>query len=96
MGSEGRLRDLVTRFTEDAGWLPSASRDITDAIHAKLPDIDADAELRSSTYASTDNVLRLLVDLVRSSLPPREAVPPRPIDRRTCELLVALRLIPMT
>src|SRR6202042_2973077 len=52
------------------------SRDITDSIHAELPDVDADPELRSSTYASTDNVLRLLVDLSRSSLPPREAVPP--------------------
>ena len=70
------MRDLVIRFTADPDWLPSVSRDITDAIHAELPDIDADQELRGSTYASTDNVLRLLVDLSRSSLPPQEAVPP--------------------
>ena len=70
------MRDLIIRFTEDPQWLPSVSRDITDAIHAELPDVDADPELRSSTYASTDNVLRLLVDLSRSSLPPQEAVPP--------------------
>jgi PucR C-terminal helix-turn-helix domain/GGDEF-like domain len=76
MGSEGRMRELVIRFTEDPGWLPSVSRAITEAIHAELPDLDADPELRGSTYASTDNVLRLLVDLARSGLPPREAFPP--------------------
>ena len=32
MGSEGRMRDLVLRFTEDPEWLPSVSQDITDAI----------------------------------------------------------------
>jgi DNA-binding PucR family transcriptional regulator len=81
MGSEGQMRDLVIRFIEDPDWLPSVSRDITDAIHAELPDLDADPELRGSTYASTDNVLRLLVDLSRSSLPPQEAVlPPAAVD----------------
>lgn len=76
MGSDGRMRDIVIRFTGDPGWLPSVSRDITDAIHAELPDVDADPELRESTYASTENVLRLLVDLSRSNLSPREALPP--------------------
>jgi hypothetical protein len=38
--------------------------------------VDADAELRASTYASTDSVLRLIVDLSRTGLPPSEAVPP--------------------
>src|ERR1700759_5566678 len=76
MGSEGRMRDLVLRFTEDPEWLPSVSRDITDAIHLELADVDADPELRASTYASTDSVLRLLVDLTRSRRSPREAVPP--------------------
>jgi hypothetical protein len=76
MGSEVRMRDLVVRFTADSDWLPSVSRDITDAIHAELPDLDADPELRASTYASTENVLRLLVDLSWSGIPSREAVPP--------------------
>src|ERR1700753_1665444 len=76
MGAEGRMRDLVVRFTEDPAWLSSVSGDITDAIHAELPDVDADPELRGSTYASTEGVLRLLADLSRSSLPPQEAVPP--------------------
>jgi hypothetical protein len=70
------MHDLVLQFTEDPDWLPSVSRDITDAIHAELPDVDADPELRASTYASTDDVLRLIVDLSRSNLPPSEAVPP--------------------
>src|ERR1700729_320495 len=76
MGAEGRMRELVVRFTEEPAWLSSVSGDITDAIHAELPDVDADPELRGSTYASTESVLRLLADLSRSSLPPSEAVPP--------------------
>jgi hypothetical protein len=43
------MRGLVLRFTEDPEWLPSVSREITDAIHAELPDVNADPELRSST-----------------------------------------------
>jgi DNA-binding PucR family transcriptional regulator len=70
------MRDLVLRFTEDPQWLPSVSRAITDAIHAELPDVDAVPELRSTTYASTNDVLRLIVELSRSNLPPLEAVPP--------------------
>ena len=70
------MRDLVVRFTEDTDWLPSVSRDITDAIHAELPDLAAHPDLRSSTYASTHGVLRLIVDLARSDLQPAEAVPP--------------------
>src|ERR1700733_13215784 len=76
MGSESRMRELVIEFTEDPDWLSSVSRSITAAIHAELPDVDADQELRGSTYASTDHVLRLLVDLSRSGLSPREALPP--------------------
>ena len=49
MGWEGRIRSLVVRFTEDPGWLPSVSRDKTDAIHAELPDVDADPQRHSLT-----------------------------------------------
>jgi DNA-binding PucR family transcriptional regulator len=76
MGAEERMRELVLRFTEDPEWLPSVSQDITDAIHAELADVDADPELRASTYASTDSVLRLIVDLARTGRPPSAAVPP--------------------
>jgi DNA-binding PucR family transcriptional regulator len=70
------MRELILRFTEDPEWLPSVSRDITDAIHSELADVNADPELRASTYASTDSVLRLIVDLARTERPPSAAVPP--------------------
>jgi DNA-binding PucR family transcriptional regulator len=76
MGAEERMRDLIVRFTENPEWLPSVSQDITDAIHAELADLNADPELRASTYASTDSVLRLIVDLSRTGRPPSEAEPP--------------------
>jgi DNA-binding PucR family transcriptional regulator len=76
MGWQERMRELVLSFTEDAEWLPSVSQDITDAIHAELADVNADPELRASTYASTDSVLRLIVDLSRTGRAPSEALPP--------------------
>jgi DNA-binding PucR family transcriptional regulator len=76
MGSEERMRELILRFTEDPEWLRSVSQDITDAIHAELADVNASPELRASTYASTDSVLRLILDLSRTGRPPSEAVPP--------------------
>jgi DNA-binding PucR family transcriptional regulator len=76
MGSEEAMRGLILRFTEDPEWLSSVSQDITNAIHAELADVNADPELRASTYASTDSVLRLIVDLARTGRPPSEAVPP--------------------
>jgi DNA-binding PucR family transcriptional regulator len=76
MGSEEAMRQFILRFTADPEWLPSVSQDITDAIHTELADVNADPELRASTYASTDSVLRLIVDLARTGRPPSEAVPP--------------------
>jgi hypothetical protein len=70
------MRELVLSFTEDPEWLSSVSQDITDSIHAELADVDADPELRASTYASADSVLRLIVDLPRMRRPPSEALPP--------------------
>jgi DNA-binding PucR family transcriptional regulator len=76
MASEERMRELILRFTENREWLPSVSHDITEAIHAELTELNADPELRASTYASTDSVLRLIVDLSRTRRPPNVAVPP--------------------
>src|SRR4051812_43914519 len=76
MRPDGRFRDLVLRYSADPDWLPSVSRDITDAIHDELPALDADPELRNGTYASSEGVLRLLVYMVRNEEPPREAEPP--------------------
>jgi hypothetical protein len=47
MGSEERMRELVLSFTKDPESLPSVSRDITDAIHAELSDVD----MRGSSYS---------------------------------------------
>jgi DNA-binding PucR family transcriptional regulator len=76
MRPDRRFRDLVLRYTADPEWLPSVSRDITDAIYAELPALDADADVRRGTYATTESVLRLLVYMVRNEVPPREAEPP--------------------
>src|SRR5437667_191459 len=46
MRPDARFRDLVLRYSPDPDWLPSVSRDITDAIHAELPPLDADPDLR--------------------------------------------------
>jgi len=70
-----RFGELMRRYTADPAWLPSVARDITDAIHAQLPALDAD-ELRAATYASSESVLRLLDYMVRNEVAPREAEPP--------------------
>jgi hypothetical protein len=54
-----RMRDLVVRFSEGPDWLPSVSRNITDAIHAELPDVDADPELRASTTPALVEAIEL-------------------------------------
>ena len=75
------MRELILRFTENPDWLPFVSQDITDAIHAELADVNADPELCASTYASTDSVLRPIVDLSRTRRSPREVVsPPAAVD----------------
>jgi hypothetical protein len=76
MRPDARFRDLVLRYSTDPDWLPSVSREITDAIHAELPALDADPALRDGTYASTEGVLRLLEYMVRNDVPPRAAEPP--------------------
>ncbi len=47
--------------------MPSVSQDITDAIHAERADVNADPERRASSHASTDSVLRLIVDIARGT-----------------------------
>src|SRR3954465_15628036 len=76
MRPDGSFRDLVLRYSAGPDWLPSVSRDITDAIHDELPALDADPELRNGTYASSEGVLRLLAYMVRNDVPPSEAEPP--------------------
>ncbi len=70
------LRRALARFTASPDWLVEVSEAITEAIHAELPELNADADLRASTYASTESVLRLLAELIASGRPAAEAEPP--------------------
>jgi DNA-binding PucR family transcriptional regulator len=70
------LRSALARFTACPDWLADLSEAITEAIHAELPELDVDVDLRASTYASTESVLRLLAELIASGRPPAEAEPP--------------------
>jgi len=75
MSEDVRFRELIRRYTADPDWLPSVSRDITDAIHVQLPGLDEE-DLRPATYASSESVLRLLAYMIRNDVTPREAEPP--------------------
>jgi hypothetical protein len=70
------LRDLFARFDADPQWIPAAAREITDAIHAELPELEIDDELRVSTFVGSHSVLRLLADMIGLRRPPSEAQPP--------------------
>ncbi len=70
------LRRALAHFTASPDWLADVSEAITEAIHAELPELNADADLRASTYASTESVIRLLDELIASGRPPAEAEPP--------------------
>ncbi len=75
MEADNRFRHLVERYTVDPDWLPSVARDITNAIHAQLPAVEA-GDLGEETYASSESILRLLAYMVRNDVPPSEAEPP--------------------
>lgn len=70
------LRRALARFTASPDWLVEVSEAITEAIHAELPELNADADLRASTYASTESVLRLLAEMIAAGRPAAEAEPP--------------------
>src|SRR2546423_1075066 len=66
----GALRSALARFTARPEWLPEVSEAITDAIHAELPELNTDADLRTSTYASTESVLRMLAEMIAAGRAP--------------------------
>src|SRR4051812_15208245 len=70
------LRRALASFTAGPDWLADVSEAITEAIHAELPELNADADLRASTYASTESVIRLLGELIASGRSTAEAEPP--------------------
>jgi hypothetical protein len=71
-------RQLYARIVSEPGWLASVSEEITDAIHAALPELERVEELRVSTYASTESVVRQLAEMVALGLDPAEAELPAP------------------
>jgi PucR C-terminal helix-turn-helix domain/GGDEF-like domain len=65
----------------DKAWLSDVSARITDAIHAELPELDAGPEMRVSTLASTESVLSVLAQMLRTGQPPSEVdLPPAAVD----------------
>jgi transposase-like protein len=70
-----RFQALYARVASDPAWIERVSREITDAIHRELPEID-DEDLRAGTFASTRGVLTLMADMVRLGRPPVESVLP--------------------
>jgi hypothetical protein len=70
------LRRALANFTASPDWLADVSEAITEAIHTELPALNADPDLRASTHASTESVLRLLDEMIASGRPPAEAEPP--------------------
>jgi hypothetical protein len=78
-----RFQALYARVASDPVWIERVSRDIADAIHLELPEIDDD-DLRAGTLASTRSVLALMADMVRLGRPPTEgALPPDAVEYAT-------------
>ena len=68
------LRSALALFTANPDWLPPLSDAITRAIHAELPELNSDPDLRASTYASTESVLRLLAEMIATDRAPEEVL----------------------
>ena len=70
------LRELVRKLTEKADWIASVTADLTDSIHAELPELASSEEMRRATYESTESNLRLFLEIIRTGADPAEAEPP--------------------
>lgn len=64
------FRELFTGVASEPVWIRRVLQEITEAIHQELPALNADDEMRGSTFASTDSGLRMMADLVRLDRPP--------------------------
>jgi hypothetical protein len=84
--TEGRprqeqLRLAVEALAADPQWLSGLAASITDAIHAEMPELDVDEQLRQGTYASTEGVLRTFLAMVLAGQEPEEAeMPPAAVE----------------
>ena len=68
------LRRTLARFAADPGWVPAITAAVTDAIHTKLPELGE--EMRVSTLASTEAIVRQFADMVARGREPDAAQPP--------------------
>src|SRR3954451_23462353 len=71
-----QLRRAIEILNADPGWLADLATAITEAIHTEMPELDADDALRRGTYASSESVVRNLVDMVWAGRTPEEADSP--------------------
>jgi DNA-binding PucR family transcriptional regulator len=78
---QDEIRRAVEALGPDPRWLSQLASVITDAIHAEMPELNADDELRHGTYASTEGVLRTFVEMVLAGQAPEEAeMPPAAVE----------------
>ena len=72
---------LARRLAADGEWIASVTRDLTDAIHAELPELGTDEEMRQATYASTESNVRLFLEVAATQTDPGEVnLPPAAIE----------------
>ena len=75
------LSAFFVRLGPGQAWLRDVSHQITDAIHAELPELDAGPEMRVNTLASTESVLALLAQLLRTGQAASDVdLPPAAVD----------------
>lgn len=82
------FRAQYRRVAGSRPWIQRVSEEITDAIHRDLPELDADPDLRASTFTSTEGVLRLMADMVRLGRPPSTARLPPAAEEYVREFVV--------
>src|SRR4051812_34826590 len=76
-----QLRLAIEALGADPRWLSEIATSITEEIHAAMPELDVDEQLRRGTYASTEGVLRNFVEMVFAGQDPEEAeMPPAAVE----------------
>src|SRR5258705_13043225 len=49
------LRELLPHLASDPRWIAAGTERLTAAIHAELPRLDVDPEMRAATHASSES-----------------------------------------
>ena len=75
------LRELFAHLASDPEWISAGTQRLTTAIHAELPELNVDPEMRAATYASSESVIRLMTDMLATDADPAGAVlPPAAVE----------------